>query len=193
MNEQRLAKKTKRESFLIEAIDSLRLVIIVLVLVYVIPVFVLRPETVVGVSMLPTLQDGDRGLTNIFASLVFGVHRFDVVAVVEPESGDQWVKRVIGLPGETVAYKGGILYINGQAVEETFLNDDFITSQGYTRNTFTNDFNEITLGDDEYFLVGDNRQKSQDSRYRGAFHRSDIIGKHLYVFDPELKAVTNGD
>lgn len=191
MDEHRLAKKTKRESFLIEAIDSLRLVIIVLVLVYVIPVFVLRPETVTGDSMVPTLKDGDRGLTNIFASLAFGVHRFDVVAVVEPKSGDQWVKRVIGLPGETISYQNGVLYIDGQTVEEPFLDDQYIQGAGFTRATFSRDVSEITLADDEYFLVGDNRQVSYDSRSVGPFKRSDIIGKHLYVFYPELKAVTN--
>lgn len=98
MDERRLARKTKRENFLLEAVDLLRIVIIVVVLVYLVPIFIVRPETVVGRSMLPTLQDGDQGLTNIFTTLVFGIHRFDVVAVVEPDSGDQWVKRVIGLP-----------------------------------------------------------------------------------------------
>ena len=133
MDERRLARKTKRENFLLEAVDLLRIVIIVVVLVYLVPIFIVRPETVVGRSMLPTLQDGDQGLTNIFTTLVFGIHRFDVVAVVEPDSGDQWVKRVIGLPNETVAYRNGVLYINDQAMEEPFLNDEYITGTGKSR------------------------------------------------------------
>lgn len=193
MDEQRLAKKTKRESFLLETVDLLRIVIIIVVLVYLIPIFVVRPETVSGRSMLPTLEDGDRGLTNIFSPLVFGIHRFDVVAVVEPESGDQWVKRVIGLPGETVAYRGGMLYINGQIMEEPFLNDAYISETGRTRSTFTNDMAEVKLGDNEYFLVGDNRPDSYDSRARGPFQRSDIIGKHFYAFYPRIRIVTNDD
>ena len=193
MDEQRLAKKTKRESFLLETVDLLRIVIIIVVLVYLIPIFVVRPETVSGRSMLPTLEDGDRGLTNIFSPLIFGIHRFDVVAVVEPESGDQWVKRVIGLPGETVAYRSGVLYINGQAVEESFLNDEYINGTGRTRSNFTNDMAEVTLGDNEYFLVGDNRPDSYDSRARGPFQRSDIIGKHFYAFYPNFLIVTNDD
>jgi len=193
MDEQRLTRKTKRENFLLESIDLLRIVVIIVVLVYFIPIFILRPETVIGRSMLPTLQDGEKGLTNIMSALVFGIHRFDVVAVLEPESGEQWVKRVIGLPGETIAYKNGVLYIDGQAIEEPFLDDDYIASTGRTRSNFTSDMDEITLEDNEYFLVGDNRPESKDSRYRGPFHRSDIIGKHFYVFYPDLRVVTNGD
>ena len=193
MDEQRLTRKTKRESFLLESIDLLRIVIIIVVLVYVVPIFGVRPETVSGRSMLPTLQDGERGLVNIFSTLIFGIHRFDVVAVVEPESGDQWVKRVIGLPGESVAYHNGMLYINGEMVEESFLNDEYITSTGRTRATITSDMAEIVLGDNEYFLVGDNRPDSKDSRYRGPFQRSDIIGKHFYAFYPNFRIVTNDD
>ncbi len=193
MDERRLARKTKRENFLLEAVDLLRIVIIVVVLVYLVPIFIVRPETVVGRSMLPTLQDGDQGLTNIFTTLVFGIHRFDVVAVVEPDSGDQWVKRVIGLPNETVAYRNGVLYINDQAMEEPFLNDEYIAGTGKSRSTFTSDMAQITLGDNEYFLVGDNRPESRDSRERGPFQRSDIIGKHFYVFYPNLRIVTNDD
>ena len=193
MNEQRLSKKTKRESFLIDAVDLMRLAIIFLVLVYTIPAFVLRPETVSGRSMMPTLQDGDKGMINVFASLAFGLNRFDVVAVVEPESGEQWVKRVIGLPGERVKYQDGVLYINGEVMDEPFLNEEFITSSGYTMQTFSRDVAEVTLADNEYFLVGDNRQESYDSRARGPFHRSDIIGKHFYGFWPSIKVVLNDD
>ena len=177
MDERRLARKTKRENFLLEAVDLLRIVIIVVVLVYLVPIFIVRPEKV----------------TNIFTTLVFGIHRFDVVAVVEPDSGDQWVKRVIGLPNETVAYRNGVLYINDQAMEEPFLNDEYITGTGKSRSTFTSDMAQITLGDNEYFLVGDNRPESRDSRERGPFQRSDIIGKHFYVFYPNLRIVTNDD
>lgn len=193
MDEHRLAKKTRKESFLIEAIDLLRIVIIILVLMYVVPIFVIRPETVVGPSMIPTLQDGEQGVTNIFASLAFGISRFDVVAIVEPNSGEQWVKRIIGLPNEKIEYRKGKLYVNGEYIEEDFLDDTYIQSVGKTRETFTGDF-EKTLGEDEYFVMGDNRLISQDSRARGPFNRSDIIGKHVYVFFPLNKArfVTNG-
>lgn len=192
MDEHRLAKKTRKESFLLESLDLIRIVIIILVLVYMIPNLVIRPETVSGISMVPTLEDGERGVTNILASLLFGVDRFDVVALVEPQSGDQWVKRVIGLPGETIEYKDGKLYINGAYVEENFLDDDYISSVGRTRSTFTENFSAVTLGDNEYFVMGDNRKDSLDSRRVGPFKRSDIIGKHLYVFWPNIRMVTNG-
>lgn len=187
-------KKAKKENFLIETIEMLRIVVFVLLILYLVPTFIVRPEKVVGKSMYPTLQDGDRGLSNIFASLAFGVKRFEIVAVVEPESGNQWVKRVIGLPNETVEYKDGSLYINGIYQEEPFLDEEYMQTIGLNKETFTDDFPKITLKDDEYFLVGDNRPYSQDSRARGPFHRSDIIGKHFYIYWPfqNIGVKTNG-
>lgn len=195
MDEQHLAKKTRKESFLIEAVDLLRLVIIVLVLAYLVPNFIIRPETVVGTSMLPTLEDDERVVCNVFSSLVFGLRRYDVVALVEPSSGEQWVKRVIGLPGETIEYKDGKLYIDGEYMEEPFLDDEYITSRGHTRASFTGDFTYRKLEDGEYFVMGDNRPDSMDSRRRGPFQRSDIIAKDAYVYSPlnRMRMVTNGN
>ena len=83
------------------------------------------------------------------------------------------IKRVIGLPGETVSYKDGQLYINGKAMDEPFLNQDYVNT--YEDGTFMSDVDPITLGDDEYFCLGDNRPHSSDSRYYGPFKKDDII------------------
>lgn len=191
---EQLEKKTRKERLLIEAVDLLRLVIIILILAYLIPSFIIRPETIVGESMEPTLHDEEKGVSNIFASLTFGIKRFDVVAIKVPESGDQWVKRVIGLPGETVSFKNGELYIDGTLMQQPFLEEQFELN-GRIVSTHTSDFTYRVLADDEYFVMGDNRNNSLDSRMRGPFVRSDIIAKHFYVVSPlsQMRMVTNGN
>ena len=95
------------------------------------------------------------------------------------------VKRVIGLPGDTLVYRDDKLYINGTYYDEKYLNKDYIAKAKikYQTELFTNDF-EITLNDDEIFVLGDNRLQSADSRTLGTFKYSDIIGKKGLVIFP---------
>ena len=97
------------------------------------------------------------------------------------------VKRVIGLPGETIEYKEDHLYVNGKYVKETYFNKSFVEKQKASHNTkvFTFDF-KITLKSDEYFVLGDNRLNSMDSRTLGTFSINDIISaKGVVVFPPK--------
>lgn len=129
-----------------------------------------------GASMEPKFHSGDK----IFASRVFGkINRFDIVVVsnenTENLSNDSgWIKRVIGLPGETIKYKNGELFVDGKKVDQSF------AEKGDSWFIGTEDFGPITLGDDEYWVMGDNRSNSCDSRYVGAFKREDI--KYVYHF-----------
>lgn len=184
MDRSNVNAKTKKENLLIESLDWLRLVIICMAILYIVPTFMLRPLRIQGPSMSPTLEDGSPILTNVGAYLLFGVDRFDVVALKVEETGDQWIKRIIGLPNETIEVKNGKLYINGEYMEEPFLSEGVIT----------NDFSAITLGEDEYFVMGDNRMNSMDSRVHGPFPKSAILGKYAYVYYPwdKWKAVTDG-
>ena len=95
------------------------------------------------------------------------------------------VKRVIGLPGDTLVYRDDKLYINETYYDEKYLNKDYIAKAKikYQTELFTNDF-EITLNDDEIFVLGDNRLQSADSRTLGTFKYSDIIGKKGLVIFP---------
>ncbi len=185
----------KKINKVIECVDWIRLLLISLLIAYFIPVFILRPLHVDGSSMYPTLEDKEFVLSNIFANLTSSINRFDVVVAKEPESGELWVKRVIALPGESVEVKDGKLYIDGQYVEEPFLDEEYVRSQTQGNTTFTKDFSAVKLQENEYFLMGDNRNHSLDSRARGPFKREDIIGKHIYVLYPFSKAriVTNGN
>ena len=149
--------------FLVEAL------IIVLILIN----FVFMPCVVNGSSMYPTYTEGDYGYSFIITKKL-GIHRFDT-AVIKTDSTVKeklLVKRVIGLPGETVEYKDNQLYINGTYVEEPFLKD--VTTQDL----------KITLSDNEYYCLGDNRNVSRDSRFYGPFDGGQIVSTHLLVIYP---------
>lgn len=156
--------------------------------------FGIRKETVKGHSMYPTLKNSQTVLINVTASIFTTVHRFDVVVVKLKDSKEQWVKRIIGLPNETIRYDDDQLYINGKKIAESFLNKQYIKKvlalQGFIN--FTKDFS-YKLHDNEYFLLGDNRLHSIDSREIGVFHREQMIAKGMLVFEKgfELKYLDN--
>ena len=135
--------------------------------------FVVAQTTVSGESMNHTLQDKDRSIilknTNI--------ERFDIIVFKTKEltgENKQYVKRVIGLPGETVSYKHSQLYINDVPIDEDFDIKD---------KKMTGDF-IYQLKDDEVFVLGDNRGNSTDSRYLGGIKQSYIVGKMVYRIYP---------
>ena len=188
-------KKIKQSGFMIELLDMLRTIIICIVLVWVCTTLFFKPVKVEGDSMKPTLLDGEYGFSNVFSILNDDYERFDVVVVKHEEDNSLWVKRIIGLPNETIEYKDDILYVNGEKVEETFLDSEYIkevTSDGMIPFTF--DFGPIKLKNDEVFLVGDNRLVSKDSRSVGAFKVKDLVSKSIFVYYPfnEMGLVSNG-
>ena len=140
------------------------------------------PVFVEGSSMYPTLQDGEFGFTNLLGLSLEGVNRGDIVIV---EEGDEyWVKRVIGLPNETIECRDNVVYINGEALDEPYLDSDYVHDIENNQGYFTSDFEAIELGSDEYFVMGDNRVVSADSRVVGPFSRSQIVGKGVLVLMP---------
>ena len=159
-------------------------VIFVLLVVLIFP-YVLLPVHITGNSMETTLSNGDYVLINVLGFNIDKVDRFDIVVLNSEEAKTQIVKRVIGLPGEKVEYKDDILYINDQLVEEKFLDKNFMNEMKlvFNQSEFTNDFS-CQLKDNEYFVLGDNRIESADSRNLGVFKKEDIIGINGLVFYP---------
>lgn len=159
--------------------------------------FVAHPVRVDGRSMYPTLKDGEFGFTNVGGVLLNGVERGDIVVVTMEEEGQKthWVKRVIGLPGETVSCVNDVVYINGKVLDETkYIDPDYrqslVDKFGYFNkvpnadNTNVEDFEEVKLKDDEYYVMGDNRPYSKDSRYVGPVKKSQIFAKKMLVLLP---------
>ncbi|MGM9947883.1 signal peptidase I [Floccifex sp.] len=170
--------------------------------------FIAHPVTVQGRSMYPTLKDGQFGFTSIISTLVSDVKRGDVVVIKmydeEIDKETHWVKRVIGLPGETVSCQNDEVYINGEVLDESEYIDqeyrqEMIYEFGYFNKVITDhvneegirvvesmDFESVTLQDDEYFLLGDNRPYSKDSRDPsvGPIKESQIFGKSVLVLFP---------
>ena len=144
--------------------------IITIILVILFKEFYFAPIMVNGDSMYDTLNDGDVMILDVVSLRHSDIKRFDIV-VIDYEK-KYLIKRVIGLPGEKVEYKDSKLYINGEYVEEPFLRSSIRTA----------DYS-ITVPDDFYFVVGDNRINSNDSRYLGCFSLEKIKGKtSLTVF-----------
>jgi len=174
--------------------EFVKSLVLSIVFVLLLTTFVVKPIRVNGSSMYPNLKDKEVGFSNILSIKVFGVKRFDVVIVYVDELKEYLVKRVIGLPGEIVEFKNDTLYIDNKAISEPFLSDTYMNSvKGYFNGIFTNSFGPIILGDDEVWLMGDNRPYSSDSRRFGAFKLKKIISKDAYIIFPlnEAKIVAN--
>lgn len=132
-----------------------------------------------GQSMEATLQNKDNLICDKISYRFKEPERFDIVVIYPDEAKDKrWIKRIIGLPGETVRIDGeGNIYINGEVLEENY-GKEVIEDAGIAAQ-------EITLGEDEYWVMGDNRNHSSDSRYIGPVPKNRIIGKafiRIYPF-----------
>ena len=151
-------KETVKKNYIKEFLPYFMIILVVVL----IKTFVVSPIRVNGASMDPTLNDKDIMLFDEISYRFSDIERFDIVVVKEED--EYLIKRVIGLPGETVEYKNDKLYIDGKYVKEDFKH----------KETF--DFS-TTLGKDEYFIMGDNRTNSTDSRVFGPISRDKIMGK----------------
>ena len=149
--------------------------LIILTAIIITRIFFFSPIRVNGTSMYPTLQDKEFMILNKI-SLKQGINRFDIVVV--QENNKYIIKRVIGLPGESVMYKDSKLYINGQVIEDNY------------SKTTTNDFDNVVLGENEYFVMGDNRAVSSDSRIIGPVNIENIKGKTNLIIFPFNKMGT---
>ena len=168
----------KKQTSLIK--EFFKSVITSLVFVLVLTNFVVKPIKVNGSSMYPTLKDQSLGFANILSYQLFGVDRFDVVIVYVEALDEYLVKRVIALPNEVVEMKDDKLYVDGVLIDQSFLNQDYLKEV----HQFTTSFGPLKVGDNEVFLLGDNRPYSSDSRVFGAFKLEDVIAKDTYIFYP---------
>ena len=151
-------------------IDFVKLIIVIIVILFLM-IYVISVTQVVGNSMASTLENGDVLVLNKFKYRFFDVKRGDIISL-EYADTKYLIKRVIGLPNDTVSIKDNTLYINGEVYIENYLDEDLVyddfelTSLGYER-----------IPEDMYLVLGDNREDSLDSREIGLISKDEIIGK----------------
>lgn len=155
-------------------------ILIVIILAYSIVTFGVQSVTMIGQSMSPVLSNQDVVLINKRAYTFHHPERYDIVAFKLKEDTDGYfnIKRIIGLPGEKVQIKNGRIFIDGQILNDLPF-EDLIMTEGLA-------LTEITLDEDEYFLIGDNCNNSEDSRYVniGNISNKEINGKVFFRISP---------
>lgn len=142
--------------------------IIVIIFALLFFIFVMGLQQVIGPSMNPTLNEGDIIITNKFIYRFKSIERNDVVVISQDEK--YMIKRIVGLPGETVEYQNNDVLINGKAYKETFTNSE-------TEDFTIQDLGYDVIPEDMYLVLGDNRENSLDSRTFGLISKNQIIGK----------------
>lgn len=156
-----------------ELLSTSLYLLIVLALTLLVVTYVGQRTKVIGSSMEPMLTDGDNLIVDKLTYRFEDPQRFDIIVFpFRYAEKTFYIKRIIGLPGETVYIdEAGTIYINGEVLEETY-GKEVITDPGRA-------YEPVTLGEDEYFVMGDNRNNSSDSRdpVVGNIHRDEFIGK----------------
>ncbi len=161
---------------------------IAILLAFVIRYFLFAPVIVDGESMMPTLHNENRMVVNKISYRIGGPDRFDIIVFHAPE-GKDYIKRIIGLPGDQVEYKNDILYVNGKKYEEPYL--DEYKKQIKDGEPLTNSFTTLEIPDGKQkvpegtlFVMGDNRRFSKDSREIGFVSEDKVVGTANIVYWP---------
>ncbi|MCU9614809.1 signal peptidase I [Caldibacillus lycopersici] len=165
-----------------EIFSWLKIAIIAFVIAFIFRHYFFYPTTVYGESMEPTFHNLDR----VLISKISDIQRFDIIVFHAPDSNDYYIKRVIGLPGDTIEMKNDVLYVNGKATKESYLEN----SKKNTFGNFTKDFSlqevtgQATVPKGSLFVLGDNRLRSNDSRIFGYVPVGDVVGEVNFQYYP---------
>lgn len=162
---------SKKKSKII--LNSIKIIFVFFITGFIIQGFVFHSSIVQGESMLPIMEEGDRVIFNKAAYLFEDPERGDIVIIQRPIKN--YVKRIVALPGETIEVKDNTLFINGKKHQQSYLPENEIKK--------TKDFEAVTIPQNSYFVMGDNRLISKDSRNGlGFIEKNEIIGKLEVIF-----------
>ncbi|MBE4908748.1 signal peptidase I [Bacillus luteolus] len=168
---------TRKKNELWEWVKALAIAVI---LAATIRYFLFAPIVVDGLSMMPTLHNEDRMIVNKIGYKIGDPKRFDIVVFHATEEKD-YIKRVIGLPGDHIEYKEDTLYINGQAYEEPYLEQ---YKSEVVDGPLTDPFVLEEVPEGHIFVMGDNRRQSKDSRHIGPVPLEEVLGKTNMIYWP---------
>lgn len=162
-------------------IDFIQTLVVIGAIFALIYLFVAQPHKVSGNSMVPTFHNADYILTDKVSYQLSEPKYGDIVVFKNPRDESQdFIKRIIGIPGDTVKLEENTFYVNDQALEEKYLPPGTITRGG----NFLTEGKTVNLGDNQYIVVGDNREHSSDSREWGTITKQEIIGKVFFRYWP---------
>lgn len=147
---------------------------------------IMRPHKISGESMMPNYPNAEYLLTEKVSYYRAEPQRGDVVVFKPPVSEDEYIKRVIGLPGETLSIRNCKIFVNGVELKEDYLTNDVCTNG----STYLPEGGQITIPPDKYFVVGDNRPHSYDSRSWGPIAKGAITGRAWIIYWPPQNAGT---
>lgn len=161
-------------------LDILEVVVFAIGIFFFVYLLIMRPHKIKGQSMHPNFPDGEYLLTQRVSYYLGDPQRGDVIVFKPPISEeDEFIKRIIGLPGDKVAVRNGKVFVNGKELKETYLTDVY-TGDG----AFLEEGKEFTVPDGKYFTMGDNRPHSSDSRSWGPITKKEISGKAWLIYWP---------
>ncbi|TSC93424.1 MAG: signal peptidase I [Candidatus Berkelbacteria bacterium Licking1014_7] len=162
------------------AIEIVKTAAIMLIIAFAIKNFLIQTFVIEGVSMEPNFHDNEYLLVDKISYRFSAPKRGDVIVFNPTDSPDSYIKRIIGLPGETVKIVNNKIYVDGYKLDEPYLPDAINT------NTSSQSLESkiYVLQDNEYFVIGDNRQNSKDSRVIGAVNFSQFEGRVFVIFYP---------
>ena len=160
--------------------EFLKIIIIAAIIVLPIRYFLFQPFIVKGESMVPNFQSGDYLVVDEISYRLGSPQRGDVVVLKYPlDTSQRFIKRVIGLPGETIDVENGKVIISKEGKNLTLDETKYLPNLKNTEGNV-----HLVLGDDKYFVLGDNRQFSYDSRMWGVLPKQDIVGKAVFRVFP---------
>jgi signal peptidase I len=187
MYEQEKVERTffERVSFFFAALgsfifSSIEAIVVALAISVVLYLFLMTPHEVVGTSMVPNFQNGEHLIANKIVYQIGKPQRGDVIIFQYSETQD-FIKRVIGMPGDTITLRDGRFYVNDQLLDESDYLDESVYSSG---GEYLHEGETVEVPAGQYFVAGDNRPHSSDSRFFGPIGEDKVKGKAWLVYFP---------